>query len=44
MTKIWNQLTGREPEPVWMSALGAVCAMFVLPALMMIACVAMGVK
>lgn len=44
MKTIWNQLTGREPEPVWMSALGAVFVMFVLPAVLMLVCVAMGVK
>lgn len=31
-SRLIRQMCGLEPEPVWMSFIGAFCVMFVLPA------------
>lgn len=41
MRKFFAQACGHEPEPAWMSCIGALCA-FAVPAVVVIASVAFG--
>lgn len=43
MKTIWNQMLGREPEPMWMTVLGLVCIVCIVTAGYLYA-VAMGVR